>query len=182
MADGEGGEGAGGEGNGEGNDPPVFLNGKTEAEVESYIKKLRTEASNYRLKAKEATEGSAAKLAEMQASLDRAIAEAKADAEARVKHALLTTEAIKAGMIDVSDLAVLDTSTVALDGNKLAIPEGFWDAAKAAKGHLFGSGPTLSGPASPAPGEPKPIDARVASRDDARAAAAKLGISPDKIR
>lgn len=77
--------------------------------------------------------------------------------DARVLRAELRAAAVQAGIVDSDAAALLPMDGVSLDdkGN-LALPAGYFDAARAAKPYLFArpAGSSTSSPAAPpAPGE-----------------------------
>ena len=130
-----------------------------------YVQELREEAKGNRVKltaaeqalaeaAKAAEQGvgaAAADTAKAKTEMADAIAAAKAEAEShkievkttadlRIIRAELKAEAIKAGMIDMDGLKLIDTSTVTIgDDGEVKIPDGFFKAAKEAKPWLFGA-------------------------------------------
>jgi len=146
------------------------------------LREMRAEAASYRVGKKDAE----TKLAEAQAKLDRAAGEIAAGNEKltasekaandRLIHAELKAIAVKAGLVDVDGLKLLDLSGVSLDkdGN-LVGGDALIEAAKKSKPYLFGgaggTGSTEKPPAKKA-GEPK--NAKDMTADEYRAARADL--------
>jgi hypothetical protein len=120
-----------------------------------YVHMLREEARTLRQRAQghetarlEAEKAAAA----VRVEAEQAIAQARAEAETRIKHAELRAHAIKAGIVDLDALKLLDAS--ALKMNEAGEVEGA-DAliaeAKKAKPYLFGAANTSNPTAPPAP-------------------------------
>lgn len=141
-----------------------------------YVRELRAENKGWRLKAQEqeaaakAAQEAAAKAAQdakdatekaAKDAEERASA-AEAAAKERVIRAELRTAAIRAGMIDLDGLKLLDISAIALqDDGTVSGADELMDAAKKAKPYLFGSAtPSTSNP-NPPPA-PKPPSAKTA--------------------
>ncbi len=130
-----------------------------------YVQELREEAKGNRVKltaaeqalaeaakaAEQAVGAAAADTAKAKTEMADAIAAAKAEAELhkievktvadlRIIRAELKAEAIKAGMIDMDGLKLIDTTAVTIDEDgEVKIPDGFFKAAKEAKPWLFGA-------------------------------------------
>jgi hypothetical protein len=121
-----------------------------------YVHELREESKQWRQKAQgheTAAQQAKADAEKAKADADKAVAEARSAADARVIRAELKAAAIKAGIIDLDGLKLLDTSEVKLDDQgDVVIPDGFFDNAKRNKPWLFGS--TTSQTQSPPRQEP----------------------------
>ena len=86
---------------------------------------------------------------------EAALSQAQADAEARLIRAELKAEAVKAGMIDLDGLKLLDTSEVRLnDAGEVQDAQGLLGRLKRAKPWLFGGGASSSAAANPPRPEP----------------------------
>lgn len=143
----------------------------------TYVRELREEAKSYRLAKDEAVKAAqeakaaaevaiaAAKAAEEKAAADTAAARTAAEAAAndRIIRAELKAEAIKAGLVDIDALKMLDTSSVTLDdqGNPTGAAELF-AALKESKPYLFTAAPVHSSQTQPPPPAPKPSDKKSA--------------------
>ena|ERR1039458_310089 len=86
--------------------------------------------------------------------LEREIAEMRQDAEARLVRAELKAEAIRAGMVDLDGLKLMDASALDLDANGAVTgAAAIMDQFKKAKPWLFG-GSSSSSPVTPPPARP----------------------------
>ncbi len=144
-----------------------------------YVRELREENKGWRLKATEQEQAAkAAKEAADKAASDATakIAEATTAAEQRVIRAEIKAAAVKAGMIDLDGLKMLDLSGVKLDenGEVIGADELLADAKKA-KPYLFGDAKTSSTSKAPEPKAPAPINALEMTDAEFEAAKAKLG-------
>ena len=110
----------------------------------SYVHELREEAKAFRLRAQghesarvvEAEKAAAA----VKAEAEQAIASARAEAETRIKHAELRAHAIKAGIVDLDALKLLDASALKMnEAGEVEGADALIDAAKKAKPYLFGA-------------------------------------------
>lgn len=143
-----------------------------------YVRELREENEGWRLKASE--NETAAKAAQEAATAASAAAEAKAAeaaqaASARVVRAEIKAAAIKAGMIDLDGLKMLDLSSVKLnEDGEVDGADALFDAAKKAKPYLFGDAKTSSTQPTPKPAENKPKSARDMTPEEYAAAKAAL--------
>jgi hypothetical protein len=136
-----------------------------------YVRELRGENKTWRLKADAAQKAAdeakaaadaaiaAAKAAEEKATADAAAARTAAESAAndRIIRAELKAEAVKAGLVDLDALKMLDTSSVKLDeqGNPVGAAELF-AALKESKPYLFTAAPVHSSQPNPPPPAPKP--------------------------
>jgi hypothetical protein len=95
------------------------------------------------------------------AALEARIAEIEASTRARLIHAELKSEALRAGMIDLDGIKLADTSTVTIDAQgNVAGAAPLMASLRKAKPWLF-NGPNSSHPANPPP--PLPTQARRAT-------------------
>jgi hypothetical protein len=141
------------------------------AEAERTAAEVRTAAAEKA--ASEARTAAEKQLSEKYAAdLKAALEKAHADAEGRITEAgkasqvriiaaELKAQAIKAGMVDLDGLKLLDTSKIGLDDKgDVTVPEDFFAAAKTAKPWLFAEPAKATGAAagttSPAVQAPKP--------------------------
>lgn len=128
------------------------------------LRELRRESQAHRLKAKDVE----AKLTELQAAheaskaesaeaLKTAVSAAEKAAQERIIRAELKAEAIKAGMVDLDGLKLLDLSTVKLtESGDVEGAEALMKAAKEAKPYLFGDKTSTTSPANaPSPKTPE---------------------------
>lgn len=161
------------------NPPPPAPTPAPQTFSQEYVRELREENKGWRLKAQEqeqlrvkADEAASAAAAER----DAKIAEARSQAEQRVIRAEIKAAAIKAGMIDLDGLKMLDLSKVKLDenGDVLGADEVLADAKKA-KPYLFGDAKTSSTTEPPKPKQPnEKINALEMNDAEYAAAKAKL--------
>jgi hypothetical protein len=173
------------------------------------IRDLRDENATRRVKAKELetalaaetaratkaeTDGAAALTAAQAAAkkdLDDAVAAAKAEAEThkttattaaneRIIRAELKAEAIKAGMVDLDGLKLLDTSKVTLgEDGEVQIPDKFFEDAKKAKPWLFGTAGTSTSSTTepPKPGTPGAKAVKDMTPEERKVALKALGVT-----
>jgi hypothetical protein len=143
-----------------------------------YVRELRGENKTWRHKASEAERiANEAKAAADTAKAEAEAAKAAAQAEAaaakaaaeqaandRVLRAALKVEAIKAGLVDMDALKMLDTSSITLDehGEPVGAAE-FFAALKESKGYLFTAAPVHSSQPNPPPPAPGTVPAKKAS-------------------
>lgn len=141
---------------------PVTVADKPREPTE-YERKLRRENAAVRAKLREAETDRDAEKARVEATkadsiaeMARAVAGANTASEARIIRAELKASALAAGMVDLDGLKLLDLSAVTMNSaGDVAIPDGFFAAAKVAKPYLFGSPiPTTSTPVVPPPADP----------------------------
>jgi hypothetical protein len=138
--------------------PPAPAAHAPETFSREYVTELREEAKAHRIAAQAAKD--AVKAAEEAAAAAKVKAEtgvkaAQTAANERVIRAELKAAAIKAGMVDLDGLKMLDLSTVTLDDKGEVIgADALLDAAKKAKPFLFGAAVTGSTQTVPKPGEP----------------------------
>ena len=119
----------------------------------------------------ESNEDPAARIAALEARL----AEVAADANARVLRAELRAEAVRAGMVDLDGLKLVDTAALTLgaDGAVAGAAELMRDMRRA-KPWLFHGGSSSSTAAAPAVQPPRQKLATEMSEDEWRAARAEL--------
>ncbi len=150
----------GGEGADDGadDDAPVEVADKPR-EPTPYEIKLRRESAKYRTAAKAKEEELARVKSEGEANLNAAKAQAKTEADQRVIRAELKASAIKAGMVDLDGLKLLDLSKVTLnDKGEIEGADALMAEAKKSKPYLFGETTTTSSTQKPPeqkPGEKK---------------------------
>jgi hypothetical protein len=99
--------------------------------------------------------------AEAKSAAEASVAAERTAAQTRIIRAEVRAAAVAAGLVDPRALNMLDISSVTLDDNgEVAIPDGFFDNAKAEFPYLFAdrkaepAKPTTSQPASPPPSKP----------------------------
>jgi hypothetical protein len=129
-----------------------------------YVRELRAENKGLRLKntelqtkndAAEVTMAAAIKTAVEEATVTaktEALKEATADADKRVLLAELKGEALKAGLVDLDQLKLLDVASVKLVDGKLDGAEALFNGLKESKPYLFGE---VSNSSTPNPTPPK---------------------------
>ena len=107
---------------------------------------------------------------------EAALAETKSHATAKLIHAELKAEAIRAGMVDLDGLKLLDISEFTLDRHgDVAGAEGILAGLKRAKPWLFGQGASSSAAAhAPRPEPPRTRHANELSHDEWLTARAAL--------
>ncbi|QAY85391.1 phage scaffolding protein [Pseudomonas arsenicoxydans] len=131
-----------------------------------YVRELRAENKGLRLKntelqtkndAADVTMAAAIKTAVEEASVTvkaEALKEATADADKRVLLAELKGEAVKAGLVDLDQLKLLDVDKVKLVDGKLDGAEALFNSLKESKPYLFGSVSSSSTAQNPPPKTP----------------------------
>lgn len=129
-----------------------------------YVSELREEAKTWRLKFQE-RDGQfnemSKKLTDTEAAHKTALTDADTRANQRVMRAELKAHAVKAGLVDMEALELLDLSSVKFnDKGELEGVDELFEAAKKAKPYLFGSQNTGSTEKKPPPAENTPKDVR----------------------
>ncbi|WP_426102921.1 hypothetical protein [Pseudomonas sp. PSPC3-3] len=139
-----------------------------------YVRELRAENKGLRLKntelqtkydSFEVEKAAAIKTAVEEAAAlakTEALKEATADADKRVLLAELKGEAVKAGLVDLDQLKLLDVDKVKLVDGKLDGAEALFNSLKESKPYLFG---TSSNSSTPNPTPPKTPDAGKSAKD-----------------
>jgi hypothetical protein len=124
-----------------------------------YEIKLRRESAKYRTAAKAKEEELARVKSEGEANLAAVKAQAKTEADQRVIRAELKASALKAGMVDLDGLKLLDLSKVTLnDKGEIEGADSLMEEAKKSKPYLFGEATNTSSnqkTPDPKPGEKK---------------------------
>ncbi len=109
------------------------------------------------------------------AELERKLAELEAQAHARIVRAELKAEALRAGMVDLDGLKLLDTSAVTLNENgEVEGAEPLMRELRRSKPWLFGAASSSSTAGAPAAQPPKPRLATEMNFDDWQRARAEL--------
>ena len=138
-----------------------------------YVRELREENKGWRLKASEheqAAKDAAAAVTAAKAEADAKIAEATTAAQARIIRAEIKAAAVKAGMIDMDGLKMLDLSKLTLnDDGEVDGADALLEAAKKVKPYLFGDAKTSSTTPPPKPSDPKDKTAKDMTDDELRA-------------
>ena len=130
-------EGSGGDTTPSDTDAPVEVADKPR-EPTTYEKQLRTKLSNSSKRAEEAERKLTEAESRFKADADKAIAEHRTASEARLVRAELKAAALKAGIVDLDGLKLLDISGVKLDEHgEVAVPEDFFERARKSKPWLF---------------------------------------------
>lgn len=146
------------------------------AAANARIKELNDEAKGHRLNANEARRMADEARTEMErlsketgekvTAAEKAAKDAGERAAATMRDAALRIAAKEAGILDLDGLKLLDTSAVKIkDDGSVAIPEKFFEEAKAAKPYLFkqtgaDTGTTGSTAKTPDPRQPAPKHAK----------------------
>lgn len=124
-----------------------------------YVKELRAENSGWRLKHKEAADARDAAEAAAKAASEAAearVGEVSKAAEQRIVRAELKAHAIKAGIVDLDGLKLVDLSSVKLDDNgEVEGADALIETLKKAKPYLFGT-PSSSTTKPPPSNDPPP--------------------------
>ncbi|WP_137010141.1 phage scaffolding protein [Aquitalea aquatilis] len=141
--------------------------GKPETFSAEYVRELRAENKGLRLKNTElqgkvdgfekATADAVAKAVEENTAKvrDEIRAEVAQEADQRVLRAELKGEAVKAGLVDLDQLQLLDLSGVKLTNGKLEGADALFTSLKESKPYLFGQPPSnSSNPQNPPPANP----------------------------
>ncbi len=139
-----------------------------------YVKELRAENSGWRLKAKEASDArdaaeTAAKTAAEAA--ETRVSEVSKSSEQRIIRAELKAHAIKAGIVDLDGLKLVDLSSVKLDDNGEVVgADALIESLKKAKPYLFGAPGSSSTQPTPSKDAPAPKKATEMTDDEYAAA------------
>lgn len=152
-----------------------------------YVRELRAENKGLRLKNQElqtkvdgfdqATADAVQKAVEEAKAQTReeVLAEASKEADKRVMQAELKGEAVKAGLIDLDQLKLLDLSAVTLKDGKLEGAEALFEGLKTSKPYLFGEKQSTSTTETPPPANPPaPKSAKDMTPEEYAAAKAAL--------
>jgi hypothetical protein len=166
-------------GGGNGNPPtPPPAAREPETFSKDYVRELREENKGWRLKASEqeaAARTATAAAAAAEAAATAKITETNTAADQRVIRAELKASALKAGMVDLDGLKLLDLSTVKLNAQgEVEGADALMDAAKKAKPYLFGAASTSSGTKPPNPNPPTTKKAQDMTPEEYNAAKAAL--------
>ena len=145
-----------------------------------YVRELRSENKEWRQKAQgHETEAQRQKgLAEAAATeATTKITAAAAAAQDRIIRAELKAVAVKAGMVDLDGLKLLDLSTIKLnDAGEVEGAEALLTAAKTAKPWLFGAPPTSTSSPAPVPPVVPPATKKASEMTDVEYRAARKHI------
>lgn len=140
-----------------------------------YVRELRAENKGWRLKAQESeTKAKAAEEAAMKAKeeADARIADTSKQAEQRIIRAELKALAVKAGIVDVDGLKLVDLSGVKLDDKgDVEGAEALIDSLKKAKPYLFAAPASTS--TAPPPSKEAPAEKKATEMNKEEYAAAK---------
>jgi hypothetical protein len=113
--------------------------------------------------------------AERAAALERRLAEVEAQSQSRLIHAELKTEAVRAGMVDLDGLKLIDASTVTLnEAGEVAGGAALMMQLRRSKPWLFGGSSSSSSAAAPPSRPPSAKLATEMTYDEWRAARAEL--------
>ncbi|MDA8253596.1 MAG: hypothetical protein M0Z28_31085 [Rhodospirillales bacterium] len=119
----------------------------------------------------EPTNDAAARLA----ALEQRLADVEADAQSRILRAELRAEAVRAGMVDLDGLKLIDTTALTLGANgEVAGAATLMRDLRRAKPWLFGAASSSSTAAAPATQPPRAMLATEMSEEEWRAARAEL--------
>ncbi|WP_175969631.1 hypothetical protein [Burkholderia sp. BCC0322] len=169
-------EDSGGGGGGGGN-PPANPDARATFTRE-YVSELREEAKMWRLKFQERDgqfNEASKKLTDSETAHKTALTDADTRANQRVMRAELKAHAVKAGLVDMEALDLLDLSSVKFnDKGELEGVDALFEAAKKAKPYLFGAQNTGSTEKKPPPAENTPKDVRNLSAAEYEAEKAKM--------
>ncbi|KUZ66875.1 hypothetical protein WI36_24225 [Burkholderia ubonensis] len=173
----------GGGGGGGGGNTPANPDTRTTFSHE-YVKELRDEAKTWRLKFQE-RDGQfnevSKKLTDAEAAHKTALTDADTRANQRVMRAELKAHAVKAGLVDMEALELLDLSSVKFnDKGELEGADALFEAAKKAKPYLFGAQNTGSTSRTPDPAANTPRDVRKMTAAEYEAAKAQMVASSSK--
>ncbi len=144
-----------------------------------YVKELRAENSGWRLKAKEHADARDAAEASAKAASEAAeakVGEVSKAAEQRIIRAELKAYAIKAGIVDLDGLKLVDLSAVKLDDNgEVDGADALIESLKKAKPYLFGT--PASSTTQPAPSKDPPPAKKATELTAEEYAAAKKALT-----
>ena len=151
-------------------DAPVEV-ADTPREPTTYERKLRSEAKQHRLRAIEAERSRDEAIASMRAESERVTAAVRQSANERVVRAELKAHAVKAGIIDLDGLRLLDLSHVTVsEAGDVEGAESLIEAMKVAKPWLFGQMSSSSAAVPPAEQQVRPKTATEMTVDEWKAA------------
>ncbi|OYV74690.1 MAG: hypothetical protein B7Z74_01870 [Deltaproteobacteria bacterium 21-66-5] len=143
-----------------------------------YVRELREENKGWRLKVSELEQSAKAikdDLGKAAAEAEAKIAEANRTAAERIIRAEIKAAALRAGMIDLDGLKMLDLSAVKLtETGEIEGADALLEAAKKAKPYLFGDAKTASTAPTPAATPPKTKTAGDMSPEEYKAARERI--------
>lgn len=175
YADGDG-NGGGGGNPPAGNPPAGNPDDKNEHFSREYVRELREENKNWRLKAQALEQETTTHKTAAEKAAQEAEAKVKAASDAandRVLRSELKAAALKAGMIDLDGLKLADLATVKLkDDGSIDGAEAMLEALKKTKPYLFGAVSNTSNTQTP-PDPNKPAAKKASEMTDAEYAAAR---------
>jgi hypothetical protein len=155
-------------------DAPVEVADKPR-EPTPYEKKLRTEARQHRLARVEAERLREEGIAAARSDADARIAAANATANERIIRAELKAHAVKAGIVDLDGLRLLDVSKARMnDAGEVEGAEALIGELRTAKPYLFGGASSSSTAKPPAEQVPSTKKAKEMTQDEWRAARAAI--------
>ena len=142
-----------------------------------YERKLRAEAQRQRLAREADRAAHTAALTKAQQEAEARVAEAQSAASARIIRAEMKAAALKAGMVDLDGLKMLDLGAIKLnDQGEVEGADAILEAARKAKPYLFGAVSTSSTSPSPRNEPARDFDARTASPAELAAWERKMGL------
>jgi len=152
------------EGGGGNVNPPANTPAPRELFSREYVSEVREEAKTWRLKAQgsEATiKEQAEKIAAAEAAANERVTAAEKAANDRVLRAELKAVAVKAGIVDMDALKLLDLSKVKLnEDGTIEGADALFEEAKKSKPYLFGEPSTSSTQKTPKPVTGEKVDVR----------------------
>lgn len=156
-------------------DPPVQTpEPQPETFSKEYVRELRAENSGWRLKHKEARDAADAAEAAAKAASEAAeakVGEVSKAAEQRIIRAELKAHAVKAGIVDLDGLKLVDLSSVKLDANgEVEGADALIESLKKAKPYLFGPPNSSSTQPPPSKDPPPPKAAKDLTKEEYEAA------------
>lgn len=144
----------------------------------AYERELRGENAAYRVRAKEAAAAAEAAVAAAKADADKRVADAMSAAEQRVIRAELKASALKAGMLDLDGLKLLDLSKMVLDENgNVTGADALFEAAAKDKPWLFKATPASTSSTQLAPKATPAVDKAVSEMTPAEIVALRAKLA-----
>jgi hypothetical protein len=115
---------------------------------QEYVENLRTENASWRTKFRTAEQAIAEKEAALAAKdqeVTTKVTEVQSAADQRIVRAEMKAEALKAGIVDLDFLKLMDTSEIKIGADgEVVIPDKYFEKLKASKPHWFGAAASTS--------------------------------------
>jgi hypothetical protein len=156
-------------------DPEALVEVTPTREPTPYEKKLRTEARQHRMRAQEAERHRDEAVAKAIKEAESKVADIQSSANQRIVRAELKAHAVKAGIVDLDGLKLLDIDKIKMNAEgEVEGAEEVISNLRTAKPWLFGQNSSSSSAKPPAEQNIKPKNAKDMSQEEWRAARAEV--------